>query len=319
MLKQAKYLDLIVRYLNNPQDEELRAALKSYLDESPENTLYFNEVDEIWSLSAKAARLSGLNSNKSIKRFEQSLGKISSRSNNLLRWISGIAATVLICYVSFLAINQDKKYLIAKTSKNKIDTLLLADGSEVILARNSTLKYPKQFDGDAREVYLENGIAFFKVVKDPNHPFSVVMGASTVSVLGTSFNLSFSKKNIELDVKTGRVMFKPYESAASSILIAGQGLSYIVDKKEISAHIAQNVDSWSTKELVFVDTPLEEVCKQLADAYQVSIKFDGSKRIVKKFNATFKNESLADIFEVLKETYNLKIVENGSQITIKTP
>jgi transmembrane sensor len=68
-------------------------------------------------------------------------------------------------------------------------------------------------------------------------------------------------------------------------------LSYDIKKKEFVTKTAENQDSWLTKELVFVDTPLEEVCKQLTNYYGTVVKLQNNKHAAKKLNAKFKDQS----------------------------
>ncbi|WP_293312969.1 FecR family protein [Pedobacter sp. UBA5917] len=321
MRNHPEYLNLIVRYLNNPQDESLHAEITSYRAESPENELHFKEVERIWQLTSRASRLDLLPVKDAEKNFRISLKAISSRPLSITKWLTGIAAGILIAGGGLIFYNAKTRaeLVTVKTGVAQVDTILLVDGSKIILAENSIVKYPNKFVENTRDVSLDKGRAFFLISKDPKHPFRVNMGESRVSVLGTSFNLIFSRSNIDLDVKTGRVMFLPYKGAVSSILTAGQGLSYNINQKQFLARLSQNSDSWITKELIFVDTPLEEVCKQLSDCYGVDIAFDPGKRINKKFNATFKHEDLEDILKVLQQTYDIKIQKKGTQLVLKTP
>ncbi|MGY0039003.1 FecR domain-containing protein [Pedobacter sp. NJ-S-72] len=78
-----------------------------------------------------------------------------------------------------------------------------------------------------------------------------------------------------------------------------------------------NATSWITKELVFVDMPLEEVCKQVSAYYNVNLVVHDKMRIAKKFNANFKDSNLSEILTVLKQTYKIKIDSTDHQITIK--
>lgn len=66
--------------------------------------------------------------------------------------------------------------------------LTLADGTNVWLNSGSELKFPVRFAGNVREVYLK-GEAFFEVVSDSLHPFSVKAGEAEIKVVGTAFNV----------------------------------------------------------------------------------------------------------------------------------
>jgi len=321
MSNQPEYLNLIVQYLNNPQDEELRAAITSFRSKSIDQEKYFLEIERMWNLSSKSSRLELVNTNKSSKRFKEALTNISGNGFNIWQWVGRIAAVMVLASVGFWIYNLNSKviFVVKSTPSNQTDSIALTDGSLIILSENSTLKYPEKFNTREREIYLTQGKAFFKIAKDLKRPFRVRMGESKVSVLGTSFNLNFSPTTIDLDVKTGRVMFSPYLNGTSSILTAGQALSYNIQKKEFTTRLSQNADSWLTHELVFVDTPLEEVCRQLSGYYKTEIKLESTNKNIKRLNATFKNETLIEVLEVLKEIYSIKIKKQEHKIILKTP
>lgn len=321
MLNQSEYLDLIVRYLNNPQDETTCAAIDTYRSASAENEAYFLEISRVWHLSAKSVSLNRIDIKQAEANFKREFKKHTYKPFTGIIWLRNIAATLIILGLGYWFYNLNNKpaYLTLQTGANQKDSVLLADGSVVMLAANSSVKYPKSFVSSSREIYLIQGKAFFKIAKDPKRPFSVLMGQSKVKVLGTSFNINYSPNKIDLDVKTGRVLFSPYANGTSSILVAGQALSYSISNRQFTTRLSQNADAWLTNELVFVDTPLEEVCKQLSSYYQKNILIETNQPLVKKFNATFKGNSLTEVLAVLKETYGLKITTNKDTITLKTP
>lgn len=321
MLQNAESLDLIARYLNNPADQFLQAEISRFCAESADNEAYFLEIEKIWNRSASASRLETVDEKGAIKQFKKTLKKQPSTKKLFNGWFQAFAAAVLLFIVGYVLYAQSVQpnYIIKATAKNQIDSVKLADGSVIILNENTVLKYPDEFNSDTREVFLSKGQAFFKIARDINHPFKVSMNKSDVEVLGTSFNIKLANHKIELGVKTGKVLFSPYKGGATSILTAGQALSYDIEKKELITKTAQNDDAWLTKELVFVDTPLDEVCKQLTDYYGVVIKLKDQKHAIKKLNAKFQNQSLNDVLIVLNETYNITIKKENHQINLITP
>ncbi|MEJ5994778.1 FecR domain-containing protein [Pedobacter sp. Du54] len=314
-------LDLITRYLNNPTSPSLQVEISSFRSASKENEAYFLEIEKIWKYAAEAAKLEEINAADSTKRFAKNLHQIIPKKSFAKVWFSGVAASLLILALGywFYIDSNTPNYLVKTTSSNQIDSVKLADGSVVILAQNSELKYPAEFKRETREVILTKGQAFFKVAKNIHHPFKVTMDKSDVTVLGTSFNIRLTDSSIVLGVKTGRVLFSPYKEGATSILTAGQGLAYDIKKKEFLSQSSVNQDAWLTKSLVFVDTPLEEVCKQLTNYYGVVIKLQNDRRTAKKLNANFKDQSLNDVLVILNETYNIKIKKEHNQINLITP
>ena len=321
MLQTSESLDLIARYLNDPTDPGLRSEVISFRSSSIEHDALFLEIEKIWEQAAVAKRLDEIDERGAVDRFKKALKQhtVSRYSNRT--WWRGVAAAVVLFLAGYwiYGYNTQPIFIVKTTAKNQVDSVTLADGSTIILAENTELRYPDKFSSNTRQIYLSKGQAFFKIAKDVNHPFKVVMNKSDVVVLGTSFNIRLVGTRIELGVKTGRVLFSPYENGATSILTAGQALTYDTEKKEFATKNAQNEDSWLTKELIFVDTPLEEVCEQLTNYYGVVIKLQEGKHVAKKLNAKFQDQSLNDVLIVLNETYNIKVKKEHQQINLITP
>ncbi|TKC12241.1 DUF4974 domain-containing protein [Pedobacter polaris] len=317
MLQNSESLILITRHLNNTNDLDCKLLVDKFRSESSDNEKYFLEIERIWQLSSSAGILEGIDEKQSVHKIKLALGQHSTKNNS---WWKGIAASLLVLALGYWIYNQTTKvnFLTKTTAQFQVDSVKLADGSVIILAENSELIYPDKF-GSSREISLVKGQAFFKIAKDPKHPFKVLMNKSNVIVLGTSFNIKMTETKIDLGVITGKVFFTPYSNGTTAILTAGQALSYDVMKKEFLTETAQNSDSWLTKELIFVDTPLEDVCKQLTEYYGTEIKLESNNKNNKKLNAIFKDQNLDQVLEILNETYNIKINKENNQINLITP
>src|SRR5690606_10744959 len=101
-----------------------------------------------------------------ISKLQRVNGKLVCQSRN----------TALNCNTLSVRYNMDFK-------------LLLSDGTEVWMNSGTQLRFPFNFNGKTREVYLE-GEAYFKVAKNADRPFIVHANGTQVQVLGTSFNVS---------------------------------------------------------------------------------------------------------------------------------
>lgn len=319
MRSTTESLDLIARYLNNPTDQELTNAVKFFREAAPENEAYFLEIESIWLNAAAAGNLDKVNVQEAADKLQHHIGLPIRKSRKLTRLMSAAAAILVIAFGYWFVMQHQRETIITKSTANQIDSVRLKDGSVIVLAESSQIKYPEEFDDEVRSVSLTKGKAFFKIAHHPSQPFKVSLNQSQVTVLGTSFNIKLTQNTIELGVKTGRVLFSPYQDGATSVLTAGQALSFNMMKKELVAKTAQNQDSWLTKELVFVDTPLEDVCKQLTEHYGVKIQLETNKKTAKKLNANFSNQSLENVLLILNETYNIKIRKTNNQIQLITP
>ncbi len=66
--------------------------------------------------------------------------------------------------------------------------LTLSDGTRVWLNSETSIQYPVAFGAKERRVFVQ-GEAYFEVAKDAKKPFTVQFMSSSVTVLGTSFNI----------------------------------------------------------------------------------------------------------------------------------
>lgn len=312
--------DMILKHFDEPEDQFLAEQIAHLRSLSEENEQYFQSTKKIWDAAAETGRLRNIDVKKSLTDFRTRLDEtISIKPRRLYAWGRSIAAAVLVLAVGVWVYSEKTavNYIVERTGTD-IDSVLLADGSKVIMAANSVIKYPERFSEEGRSVTLVKGKAFFLVSKDPKRPFEVEVGKSTVKVLGTSFNINYSDAKIDLSVATGKVMFTPNSKSKPSILLAGQGLSYQYIANTLQMENTANGAAWFTKELRFVDMPLDEVCKQLSEYYEVHIVLHDKKLTIKKFNANFKNTSLDEALTALKETYSIKIDREGKSIIIKS-
>ena len=90
--------------------------------------------------------------------------------------------------------------------------IALADGSSVILNTNSRLDV--DFSGTSRDVHLMRGEAYFDVVHDKAHPFTVYADNYVVRDIGTAFDVHLSKSGVvEVGVTKGSVEVAPANGA----------------------------------------------------------------------------------------------------------
>lgn len=312
--------ELILKHLNDPQNELLTDQVNDLRKSAQVNEDYFIEIKRIWDLSIKTKPLSQVDLKVSLRNFKSELNKDIYKTSWLKSpWLRNVAALFFLGLLTFWIYSENNaiKYL-TKNSNGHIDSLVLSDGSKIMLAEQTIVSYPTKFENEERSVTLVKGQAFFQVSKDAKHPFKVLIRQSKVKVLGTSFNINYTHSNINLSVKTGRVMFSPNSNSNASILGANEAISYDYLKNTIEMENGTNSKSWLTKELSFVDMPLTEVCEQLSDYYHVKITLVDKTHSANKFNATFKDSSLEEVLTVLKETYQIQIVQKNKTITIQT-
>lgn len=149
--------------------------------------------------------------------------------------------------------------------------ITLTDGTKVWLNAESTLEYPKTFEGKPnREVYLK-GEAYFEVTKDAEHPFRVKTDALETLVLGTSFNVrAYSEEDTQITLVEGSV--KVSDNQQNELhLQPGEHTDEKLHKTQVEK--AENYHSWSEGIFYFDNTELVEIMRELGRWYNINIVF----------------------------------------------
>ncbi|NML41281.1 DUF4974 domain-containing protein [Chitinophaga sp. G-6-1-13] len=311
----------LVKYLNNPQDTALEQQVRQWAAASPENEATLLQVQQLWQLSPDLKILDQLDTKNAIARLQEALPEDETVHHLPARryhWFRVAAVIIpIVAAASWFFYHSGTVTYKEKATLAAIDSLLLPDQSRVYLDKNSRVRYPERMQKN-RTVIMEQGTAYFDVATQTATPFVVKIGQSSITVLGTTFNIHLENYRIGVTVKTGKIRFASgHTNAPETILSAGEGLHFDPATGSLEQYnaINSNADAWITHELVFVDAPLSEVCKKVEALYQVKINLRG-KIPVKKLNATFKNNKLEEVLEVLQATYPITVVHRNREITI---
>lgn len=321
---------LIVRHLNTPEDVNLSTAVETWRAEAPENEVYYQEIYKLWQTSSAASVLRDTDvatavANLTAKMPETIAGTNAAYEYEAIRprrkwwgWSAAAAAALVAVVAGYRLTRKETVKMLVRSTHQLQDSLQLADGSIVYLDVNTTLAYPEKFVADNRNIILERGDAFFKIAQDSMRPFTVTMEQTAVKVLGTSFNIHKDSTHINVDVKTGRVMFLANDQPMA-VLNAGTMARYSLQTDSIITYSNQNQnsDAWLTGELRFVDEPLSKVFGKLEDHYHVQIDLDTNLSNLGKLNATFENNSLEEVITLLEQTYPIRIEQRGARLIVR--
>lgn len=228
-------------------------------------------------------------------------------------------------------------------------TVVLGDGTKVWLNSGSKLTYPQVFSNDTREVQLI-GEGYFEVTKNAAKPFIVNTSEIKIKVLGTSFNVkSYPEEGtIETTLVKGKVTIsKSIEGSNenSITLIPNQRATYIkyegklilteVEKKQLRKEtrtdrakkldkkviFSENIDTepftaWKDDKLVFRNDNFESLCIKLERWYGVKINILNADLKNFHYTGTVRNETVNDVFKIIKLTMPLEYSINHDVIDI---
>ncbi|WP_369979594.1 FecR family protein [Xanthomonas bundabergensis] len=151
----------------------------------------------------------------------------------------------------------------AYTEVGAMRRLQLQDGSVVTLNTDSAIAV-RMHDG-VRSVRLLRGEAFFQVARDPRRPFVVDSAGGSARVLGTTFNVHLDAAAAQVSVVEGRVAVRPPAGGTGTVLVAGQSAWLAGESvRREPAVDPLAVAAWRRRQLVFYNTPLSQVVRELS-------------------------------------------------------
>lgn len=161
------------------------------------------------------------------------------------------------------------------TAEREMRRVSLPDGSGVLLAPASKLRYPSTFNGATRHVGLV-GRAYFQVAHDKTRPFIVHARNVDTRVLGTQFVVGAYPTDsvVQVLVQSGRVAVSA-GVRAEPLAILEHGARADV-RPDGHSTVSRNVDlttalGWTRGTLEFARVPLPEVLAEFQRWYGLSI------------------------------------------------
>ncbi|MGV8090549.1 MAG: FecR family protein [Mangrovibacterium sp.] len=200
----------------------------------------------------------------------------------------------------------------------------LPDSTEVWLNAATTIKFPSEFTGSKRTVELD-GEAYFRVFKNKKKPFIVKSGSFEVKALGTAFNLcTYSEdKKFTAALEEGKIQISGKNANQSLILDPGELVHYSVEENQFtrSQVDVQDIIAWKDGRLIFNQTLFSDVVLKLGRWFNADIQLSDQTIANYRYTATFTNESLKQVLELLKLTapidysFENRVVTTGNHFT----
>ena len=334
-----KYEALIMSYLDGQCSAEEAHELLLWIAESEENRLYFNSLKdqyEVWNLTDFAmpeldeadveAALNAVNAKiDAIEETETKVVQMPWLRRNY-KYVSGVAAALIIAlFVGFLVRNPFNSTVTYAYNGQNESSYILPDGTSVNFDSEGTLSHPKHFSKSERSADFE-GVAYFDVAKDENHPFVLHCNNMDVEVLGTSFLLNADKnaQRYTLDLYTGKVKMTSFDKKGDvlSMLEINPGERGVWDatKNELKMMNYSEVkeDELLTEHvLVFNNEMLSKIVEALEYIYKVDIDL-GESCASKKLTARFSDdESIDEVLETIALVSEVTVTKTGKTYQIR--
>ncbi len=298
---------LLIKYLRNDLTGSEREILLQWLDDKDENKEFLFGLKEAYQLSRWEELKSRSDAEAGWKKLNEQIEQTSVSKKSpfsLFPWWQYAAAIVILVMAGFWLREVTKieklSFNSLETASGQQSTLYLNDGTKVKINENSKLTYPSQFNDKNRDVSLR-GEAYFEVAHSQQHPFQVNIGAYTVRVLGTKFNIDAYPDQIYVytGLKEGKIQIIDNGKDAKILSELKPGMQFSYNRRT-GEYFVKVVDvdqmaDWVGGQMIIKRQTLQEVARRLTEKYGYKIVIQNSKINELTYNITIDNEPLEEI------------------------
>lgn len=238
------------------------------------------------------------------------------------RWAAMICIPICIAFFTYnilsISDTDTRSPFIVKADKGDKATVVLPDGTDVILNSASQLSYLRDFGKNERRVQLD-GEGYFQVAHDTRRTFIVQVGELEVKVLGTVFNVC--AYNNEQDVTVVLLEGKVGVQTPSSSLIMkpGEKMNYNKSTHKLTTEKVYPEDyvTWTKGSLYFQNESLDNIMKALSRAYDVTIRIDSPRIAEERFTGTIPGGGIQNALNIIMLTSPFRYKVKDSVIVLK--
>jgi transmembrane sensor len=297
-----------------------QAAFEAWLAESDANRTAYLRMRHSWREADRIGALS-----------RTSMGVESpSERRRAWRWYvpAAAAASLLIALGSNLLVYRQQPSVEAQhvkaatfaTALGAQKTVGFLDGSKVRLNTASRLR--AAITTEKREVWVDEGEAFFEVAHRENRPFVVHVGDRQVTVLGTKFAVRRDGEKITVMVLEGSVRVDELVNGRpvrSSVIVGGDiaftsGMSILVTKK--SGPRVEEALAWREGLISFDHSNLGEIAAEFNRYHARKLVVTDPEIASLRIGGMFPSNDPESFIELLRNAYGLKITETPTEVRI---
>lgn len=308
-------------------DAASEAELKAWLAESDMNRVAFLRLEHSWREADRIGSLGPAMEPETLRGDHRELARYRGK-----RWWMPIAVAASLVAAVGVGWHEYPEWIDGPASEvasarfdTKVgghETIGLADGSKVELNTASVVRTAVNDKG--REVWLDQGEAYFEVAHDKNRPFIVHAGNRQVTVLGTKFSIRRDGDKVSVFVREGRVRVDDIEDAhavrsttitGGDIALARGSMTLVTAKSE---ERVEDALAWREGMLNFDQERLSDVAAEFNryNRQQLIVTDPGVAAI--RIGGMFPASRPADFIRLLRDAYGLKIEETPEAIRISS-
>ncbi len=312
-----EWITRLDRGLTDSEEETLR----EWMAARPENAEQLIQVAGLWDKMSTLSRLSDLFPEPKPRSLWRPLA--ASFVVVVVAGIWGYSQIIGQARTQAIAAASVVQAAVAthETAIGEQSTLVLSDGSHVVLNTNSLLKV--RYTPQHRILMLLRGEVHINVASDLNRPLSVFVGDNIVQAVGTAFAVEITNKhNVQLVVTEGKVLVATRQlspgtpdqittavlPASALIVTQGEGINLGSPGARVEAVSPEEIAvklSWSDGNLIFRGETLEKAMDEVERYTDLEFIFvhDALKHEV--ISGRFKVGDVEGLLTVLRENIGI--------------
>lgn len=324
---------LLSRYFANEATPEERLSIEKWIAESDGNKLLVQNAYNLLYTSDTLCLMNEIDADAVLKKIKIKIKK-TNQPDNLFVWSQKVINVLFfpllisVC-MYFIPAKEQVRYMEAYASSGLISTIELSDGSKVWLNSGSYIKYPVEFKGKKREVFV-TGEAYFSVMKDDDKRFVVrTLDDISVEVVGTEFNIDAYETNdkITTTLIEGKICLyhtdsnktiKKYSMTPNQQIIFKRGTHEFMRSP---TYIYKDI-AWKNGRILFRNTTFDEALWILSKRFNVEFTVKNESLHNNSFTGSFTDQNLTRILEHFKISsginYSQQQIVNEEGETLKT-
>lgn len=226
-----------------------------------------------------------------------------------------LAACAVLARVALSGSGEPELHTYA-TAAGERKSLVLADGSRIMMGPESEIGLPRGYGRRARSLEL-SGTAFFDIAPDDRLPFHVRAGATTTRVLGTRFGVRAypGEEAVKVAVEEGRVVLRMDSLPSAGAITLGAGQVGEMDSRGtgrvVETASPDRLLAWTRGRLVFNDEPLAAVARELERWYGVEIRIADPDLAARRITLSFAASALDPLLALIALTVDADVQRTG--------
>lgn len=197
------------------------------------------------------------------------------------------------------------------TAAGKQASVVLPDGSSVMLNVASRLEVPADYDRGNRRLQL-TGEAMFYVLPNEKNPFTVVTGHTTTRVLGTRFLVRKydSDSSVLVSVRDGKV------SVMSRVITRDQEIEVFSNGATDTREAVASRFNFEEGVLTFDGITLRDAVGDLNRWFEADVRLGDSVVGQRVIAGEYNMGSVASLVEILEMTLDITVIRHGRILTL---